>query len=375
MKDGVENDLLMKRLLYISALISMLFSGLACTDAECPENNAPEFVSITSMPDVHTAVLVSDLKAEPSGSLECGFYIGKDRSALTRMTGRVEGMSIILGLDGLDAATAYYFKAFISNGRNEVDSGLGSFLTAEEPADGGNGSGSGSDGGSDDGSGSGSDGGSGSGSGNDGSGSGSGSGSEPGGGSGSEPGSGTGEDGSGNEPGSGSGEDPGSEPGSGSDDGSGSGSDGGSGSGSDSGSGSGSDGTGDSSGGTGDSSGGTGDSSGGTGDSSGGTEPEPEPVEFTTEIESVEIKAGKYETRITVSLKGDAALVKKALIHLGYTADEMLETVCDVEGSSFSSIFYGLEPGVTYYYKASISNGIETKTSETFSFTVPAGTA
>ena len=319
----------------------MLFSGLACTDAECPENNAPEFVSITSMPDVHTAVLVSDLKAEPSGSLECGFYIGKDRSALTRMTGRVEGMSIILGLDGLDAATAYYFKAFISNGRNEVDSGLGSFLTAEEPADGGNGSGSGSDGGSDDGSGSGTDGGSGSGSGND--------------------GSGTGEDGSGNEPGSGSGEDPGSEPGSGSDDGSGSGSEGGSGSGSDSGSGSGSD--------------GTGDSSGGTGDSSGGTEPEPEPVEFTTEIESVEIKAGKYETRITVSLKGDAALVKKALIHLGYTADEMLETVCDVEGTSFSSIFYGLEPGVTYYYKASISNGIETKTSETFSFTVPAGTA
>ena len=334
----------------------MLFSGLACTDAECPENNAPEFVSITSMPDVHTAVLVSDLKAEPSGSLECGFYIGKDRSALTRMTGRVEGMSIILGLDGLDAATAYYFKAFISNGRNEVDSGLGSFLTAEEPAGGGNGSGSGSDGGSDDGSGSGSS----SGSGNDGSVSGSGSGSEPGGGSGSEPGSGTGEDGSGNEPGSGSGEDPGSEPGSGSDDGSGSGSEGGSGSGSDSGSGSGSD--------------GTGDSSGGTGDSSGGTEPEPEPVEFTTEIESVEIKAGKYETRITVSLKGDAALVKKALIHLGYTADEMLETVCDVEGSSFSSIFYGLEPGVTYYYKASISNGIETKTSETFSFTVPSGT-
>ena len=340
MKDGVENDLLMKRLLYISALISMLFSGLACTDAECPENNAPEFVSITSMPDVHTAILVSDLKAEPSGSLECGFYIGKDRSALTRMTGRVEGMSIILGLDGLDAATAYYFKAFISNGRNEVDSGLGSFLTAEEPAGGGNGSGSGSDGGSDGGSGSGSDGGSGSGSGND--------------------GSGTGEDGSGNEPGSGSGEDPGSEPGSGSDDGSGSGSEGGSGSGSDSGSGSGSD--------------GTGDSSGGTGDSSGGTEPEPEPVEFTTEIESVEIKAGKYETRITVSLKGDAALVKKALIHLGYTADEMLETVCDVEGTSFSSIFYGLEPGVTYYCKASISDGIETKTSETFSFTVPAGT-
>lgn len=333
--------MIMKRLLYISALISMLFSGLACTDAECPENNAPEFVSITSMPDVHTAVLVSDLKAEPSGSLECGFYIGKDRSALTRMTGRVEGMSIILGLDGLDAATAYYFKAFISNGRNEVDSGLGSFLTAEEPAGGGNGSGSGSDGGSDGGSGSGSDGGSGSGSGND--------------------GSGTGEDGSGNEPGSGSGEDPGSEPGSGSDDGSGSGSEGGSGSGSDSGSGSGSD--------------GTGDSSGGTGDSSGGTEPEPEPVEFTTEIESVEIKAGKYETRITVSLKGDAALVKKALIHLGYTADEMLETVCDVEGTSFSSIFYGLEPGITYYYKASISNGIETKTSETFSFTVPSGTA
>ena len=73
----------------------MLFAGLACTDAECPENNAPEFVSITSMPDVHTAVLVSDLKAEPSGCLECGFYIGKDRSALTRMTGQSDWPSAI----------------------------------------------------------------------------------------------------------------------------------------------------------------------------------------------------------------------------------------------------------------------------------------
>ena len=52
----------------------------------------------------------------------------------------------------------------------------------------------------------------------------------------------------------------------------------------------------------------------------------------------------------------------------------MIETVCPVKDGDFSSIYYGLEPGVTYYCKASISNGIETKTSETFSFTVPAGT-
>ena len=81
-----------------------------------------------------------------------------------------------------------------------------------------------------------------------------------------------------------------------------------------------------------------------------------------------------YEICITVTLSGDASLVKKALIHIGYTADEMIETVCPVKDGAFSSIYYGLEPGVTYYCKASISNGIETKTSETFSFTVPAGT-
>ena len=81
-----------------------------------------------------------------------------------------------------------------------------------------------------------------------------------------------------------------------------------------------------------------------------------------------------YEIFITVTLSGDASLVKKALIHIGYTADEMIETVCPVKDGAFSSIYYGLEPGVTYYCKASISNGIETKTSETFSFTVPAGT-
>ncbi|MGM9767513.1 MAG: hypothetical protein ACI3Z0_03490, partial [Candidatus Cryptobacteroides sp.] len=117
--------------------------------------------------------------------------------------------------------------------------------------------------------------------------------------------------------------------------------------------------------------GGTGGSGGS--DGSGGNEeqkPEPEPVEFTTEINNLKVEGDEYEICITVTLGGDASLVKKALIYIGYTADEMVEAECPVKDGKFSLIYYGLEPGVTYFYKASISNGIETKTSEIFTFTV-----
>ena len=349
MKVGIDNKELMKHIFSIFALGAILLAGISCVETACPVNNAPVIVSITSLPEVHSAMLISDLKSEPSGKMECGFYFGKDRTTLTRMAGRIEGKSIVLTLNNLDAETTYYFKAFVSNGRNEVGSGFESFITEVETIepDGGedeNGGGTGPSGDGSDNSGDVTGGDDGTGEDN------------PGGGT--ESGGGTGDNGGtddiGGESGGGSGGSGGTDDGTG---GSGGGS--------------------DSSGGSDDSSGGSG-GSGGSGDS-GGTEepepePEPEPVEFTTEINNLTVDGDEYEICITVTLSGDASLVKKASIWIGYTADEMVETECPVKDGAFSSICYGLEPGTTYFYKASISNGIETKTSETFSFTVPSGT-
>lgn len=349
MKVGIDNKELMKHIFSIFALGAILLAGISCVETACPVNNAPVIVSITSLPEVHSAMLISDLKSEPSGKMECGFYFGKDRTTLTRMAGRIEGKSIVLTLNNLDAETTYYFKAFVSNGRNEVGSGFESFITEVETIepDGGedeNGGGTGPSGDGSDNSGDVTGGDDGTGEDN------------PGGGT--ESGGGTGDNGGtddiGGESGGGSGGSGGTDDGTG---GSGGGS--------------------DSSGGSNDSSGGSG-GSGGSGDS-GGTEepepePEPEPVEFTTEINNLTVDGDEYEICITVTLSGDASLVKKASIWIGYTADEMVETECPVKDGAFSSICYGLEPGTTYFYKASISNGIETKTSETFSFTVPSGT-
>lgn len=349
LKVGIDNKELMKHIFSIFALGAILLAGISCVETACPVNNAPVIVSITSLPELHSAMLISDLKSEPSGKMECGFYFGKDRTTLTRMAGRIEGKSIVLTLNNLDAETTYYFKAFVSNGRNEVGSGFESFITEVETME--------PDGGED----------------------------ENGGGTGP---SGDGSDNSGDVTGGddGTGEDNpggGSESGGGTDDNGGTDDIGGESGGGSGGSGGTDDGTGGSGGGS-DSSGGSDDSSGGSGGSggsgdSGGTEepepePEPEPVEFTTEINNLTVDGDEYEICITVTLSGDASLVKKASIWIGYTADEMVETECPVKDGAFSSICYGLEPGTTYFYKASISNGIETKTSETFSFTVPSGT-
>lgn len=349
LKVGIDNKELMKHIFSIFALGAILLAGISCVETACPVNNAPVIVSITSLPEVHSAMLISDLKSEPSGKMECGFYFGKDRTTLTRMAGRIEGKSIVLTLNNLDAETTYYFKAFVSNGRNEVGSGFESFITEVETIE--------PDGGED----------------------------ENGGGTGP---SGDGSDNSGDVTGGddGTGEDNpggGTESGGGTDDNGGTDDIGGESGGGSGGSGGTDDGTGGSGGGS-DSSGGSDDSSGGSGGSggsgdSGGTEepepePEPEPVEFTTEINNLTVDGDEYEICITVTLSGDASLVKKASIWIGYTADEMVETECPVKDGAFSSICYGLEPGTTYFYKASISNGIETKTSETFSFTVPSGT-
>ena len=123
----------MEKLRYIICLF-MGFIWTSCTKAPVfQESLVPEIVSITSIPEIHSAVLMSDLNAAPFGKVECGFYFGTDKTNLRRLPATLAGKSFALSLNNLDEGTTYYFKAFISNGVNEIGSGFESFLTDVEP--------------------------------------------------------------------------------------------------------------------------------------------------------------------------------------------------------------------------------------------------
>ena len=100
--------------------IGVLFLVSCAKDPVCQVSLAPEIVSITSRPEVNTALLISELRNFPSGKVDCGFYIGRDEVSLTRTKGMISGKRISLVLDGLDQNTIYYFKAYVSNGFNEI---------------------------------------------------------------------------------------------------------------------------------------------------------------------------------------------------------------------------------------------------------------
>ena len=336
----------MKHLWILSVMMLVLFSGC---EEQCPAPVAPEIISLEAYPEVHSARMVSDLKSAPWGMVECGFYIGKDKITLERIEGALEGASIVLDLEGLSAETTYYYKSFISNGKNEIGSGFDTFTTEPDPEN-------------------------------------------------VDPG-----------PGPGPGPEPGPDPdpfpagiesisasvdcltavlnatisgdasritsaafwfgtdksrmqsyaavrngskfsleirdleysttyyyrivisnGSMTKE--------------------------------------SGTASFTTEDAP-AKEPDPEP--FTAEIESVTVDSGPYQTIISVRLGGNVSQVKKAAIMFGVSEDKMKETVCTVQDGMYYSIFYGLEPGSTYCYYALISDGTTEKRTMTSTMTVP----
>lgn len=124
----------MKRWTYILVCLITSISAISCTETpDCREFQVPEIVSITSLPDIHSAVLISDLQTAPSGRVEVGFYIGRNRAELKRIKATLSGRSFRLAVDDLEDETNYFFKAFVSNGRNEIASAFESFITGTEP--------------------------------------------------------------------------------------------------------------------------------------------------------------------------------------------------------------------------------------------------
>ena len=124
----------MKRWTYILLCLITSISAISCTETpDCREFQVPEIVSITSLPDVHSAVPISDLQTAPSGKIEVGFYIGKNRAELKRIYTTLSGKSFRLSVNDLEDGTNYFFKAFVTNGRNEIASAFESFITETEP--------------------------------------------------------------------------------------------------------------------------------------------------------------------------------------------------------------------------------------------------
>lgn len=123
----------MKKSAYIICLIACLYA-ISCTETpDCREFQVPEIVSITSLPDIHTAILISDLKDIPDGELETGFYLGTDKSSLKRTEAVLEGRRFSMEVLDLQENTTYWFKAYVTNGINEIASGFESFITGSEP--------------------------------------------------------------------------------------------------------------------------------------------------------------------------------------------------------------------------------------------------
>lgn len=123
----------MKLSTFIICLIASL-SAISCTKTpDCREFLAPEIVSITSLPEINKALLVSDLKHYIDKSTEAGFYIGKDKTNLMRCQAEVYGQRFRLEVLNLEENTTYYFKAYVTNGLNEIASGFESFKTETMP--------------------------------------------------------------------------------------------------------------------------------------------------------------------------------------------------------------------------------------------------
>ena len=124
----------MKRWTYILLCLITSISAISCTETpDCREFQVPEIVSITSLPDIHTALLISDLKDIPDGELETGFYLGTDKSSLKRTEAVLEGRRFSMEVIDLQENTTYWFKAYVTNGINEIASGFESFITGSEP--------------------------------------------------------------------------------------------------------------------------------------------------------------------------------------------------------------------------------------------------
>ena len=286
---------------YILCLISGAIT-LSCTKApDIREFLVPEIASLSSLPETHDAVLYSSLKTTPAGTPIVGFYFGKDRTQLVKVSTRLTGKTFNLKVSDLDAGTTYWFRSYISNGKNEISSELKSFTTGselkvpEDPENSGDQTEQPGD--------------------------------QPGGSGGENEGPGDQTGGSDGQTGESGGqtEQPGDQPG-----------------------------------GSGGENEGPDDQTGESEDQTGSDKP----VEFTVEIVSTYAQYSSEILKLSAEVSGDIKLISECGFMVGMSPEKMSRIKGAIEDNAVTAYLMGLDEGI-YYYKAVITDGTATKESET----------
>lgn len=122
------------------AYIMVVFLLSGCGGDNVPEKLLPPALpSVTATVDGRTIVLTAEFRSDDNleGITEYGFYFGSDEENLEqlKMTDLKE-RSYSLSKGDLEYSTSYFYKVWVSNGRDEIASDLKAVKTGEAPVDG-----------------------------------------------------------------------------------------------------------------------------------------------------------------------------------------------------------------------------------------------
>lgn len=120
---------IMKYLKYILLSI-MLLQSVSCTEFQLAteKSSVPVITSLFSEPGTDNVTLTSSI-SNPSTRVQCGFYIGKDKKTLTQYKCELKGNTFSLVVSDLKSECGYWYKAYVTNGINEICTNLQNFET------------------------------------------------------------------------------------------------------------------------------------------------------------------------------------------------------------------------------------------------------
>lgn len=113
-------------------IISLCLLSCAAEPDPAPDH-IPEIKSISAEVKMNMCTLCCMLSAKLDSSYEVGFYYGYAADNMTKVpVGRTSSRDFALQLTSLSYETDYVFKAYISNGKNEICSNIERFRTEKE---------------------------------------------------------------------------------------------------------------------------------------------------------------------------------------------------------------------------------------------------
>ena len=92
----------------------------------------PEIKSVSAKVTDNTCVLTAEISAELAGGYDCGFLYGKTKDNMRRVKASADGKKFNFILESLDYDTDYVYRAYVSNGRNEICSEVSYFRILKE---------------------------------------------------------------------------------------------------------------------------------------------------------------------------------------------------------------------------------------------------